>query len=145
MSEETYISYFWANGTEMSESVDDIEILPIGNWTLIHDLFQPVLEDIAPHAVQYIDTQTDWGYSYSGEDAQYATQLTVIWSKSDGAMNYYSTDIRYVDTEEPVFHEDIIRAGYTLTPDFTPYLAFGAILGVIIVSLTVYQRRRGRE
>ncbi len=138
-----YLDYYWENNSH-AEAEEDLSVLPIGNWSLIQELIDPSLS-VLGEGLQYIVTGTDWGYTYSSEDAQYTYLVTNIWSKSDGALNKFSLDLRYIDNEELVFHEEIVRLGYVFVPDLTPFIFLGSILGVVIVGFVVFQKRKSKE
>ena len=137
-----HYSYYHEDGTEMF-SVMPWNAMAIGNWSLVQEL----LTNLTSTEYEWIDTITEWGFSYTTTDSEWDpengavvvdTTTSAKFSKTDGVMNIY-----YV-VKDP-------QVGLTKTGQITrdsiqsiPYLYIGigaGIVAIIAIVVVVMKRR----
>ena len=137
---------YWSNGTEMglfAYAVISPVLLPVGNWTLILELFSDYLAPLGPtHELELIDTPEIIGYRWSLVDFDCTDFKEVWWSKEDGMLIHY----RYLlyDMTDPIFKTDgEVRVDAVQPFPWDIVLIVGVPAGtLIIIGVVIVFRRK---
>ncbi|MHA1949470.1 MAG: hypothetical protein ACXAAO_13310 [Candidatus Thorarchaeota archaeon] len=134
------ISTYWVNGTSYSLGLLPHMVLPIGNWSLMKELVFDFSSYVTEESI--IETESTWGFTTS-QDLDYRRTTTLIYSKTDGMINYIKRVWRYSDeTQDHVM--ETIREGYSPPSGFDSnlllYIGIGA--GVVVILAILIIRRR---
>jgi hypothetical protein len=127
---------YWANGTDMgifAWAIISPVLLPIGNWTLILQLFEDYLVPFGgDYEIEIIDTPDTVGYRWSYVQFDRTDFKEAWWSKTDGMLIHY----RYLlyDMTDPMFETD----GEVRVDAIQPFpwdiaLLIGAPAGALII------------
>jgi hypothetical protein len=140
---ERNVSFFLMNDTP-TEGIAEWSLLPVGNWSLIAEIFEPILDGF-DRSLQYIDTSSEWGFSYSESGSSITTEVTTTWSKTDGAVNWYLKDQRDTSNEALLYHAELLRAGYKPVLGAVSTIAAITGIGVIGIAALLYIIRKRRS
>ena len=136
------LTVYYANGTLEPEIGLAHPIgYAIGNWSLIQDLYTLATQWIIGYEEwEWIDTDTEWGFTYNSTDAfDRTSHRTMIYSKTDGLLNelasehYDENGTRLVDSYIVARKEDSL--GYL------PLLLIGGGFGVLVIVLLIKWRQ----
>ncbi|MHA2201088.1 MAG: hypothetical protein ACXABN_14520, partial [Candidatus Thorarchaeota archaeon] len=112
-----YFSTYYENGTEIFSYIP-VGVMPIGNWPLVQEL----VNDTAPaYEIQWINTTSEWGISYTEDHGTLVRTNTIKFSKTDGVMNFNHVADNVGDG--PTTTTEITRIGFP--PTLIPYMYIG--------------------
>lgn len=132
------VTGYYANGTEFSYPMwpnIGFELWPIGNWTLLNELFGSDYDDVYASA-RTINTDTLWGYtSYVAITNDHINETLEI-SKADGATYRYSVSSINNETGITNYSIEVVRVDSTL-------LIVGVgVVGIAVVVIVYLLRRK---
>jgi hypothetical protein len=127
-----------------TEGIAEWSLFPVGNWSLIAEIFEPILDGF-DRSLQYIDTSSEWGFSYSESGSSITTEVTTTWSKTDGAVNWHLKDQRDTSNEGLLYHAESLRAGYRPVLGTASTIAAITGIGVIGIAADLYIMRKRRS
>jgi hypothetical protein len=141
---ENFFTMRFDNGTELEPSVSyPITAIPVGNWTLLQQIVDPMFFGIGHHLSQteWIDTFDEWGFKLIHIwNVYYRTEVVFRFSKFDGGLNVFRGET--VDEDLEVQYLDITRDGLQFPGTILIIIGGGLIAAVIVLSIVISRRRR---
>jgi hypothetical protein len=142
---DNYRIYF-SNGTSWEETPGLFSIywhpVPIGNWTLMKDLFSSAMEPSS--GLTWIDTENRWGFTVTNTETDSVLDYyTEEYSKINGILNHFLAE--YQSGGETQIHTEITREGYIPLSDSQElliYIGVGAAITILVAAVIVIRRRR---
>ncbi len=112
-------------------------VIPIGNWSLIDEVFKESAEGTPSLDITWIDTMFEWGFTYTSTTMGNQT-LTIRFAKSDGAANFISVSYDFGAAGSALV--TFSRPGGPL--DTTTLLIIGGgVAAVVVIGLVVWKIR----
>lgn len=128
--------FYFANGTLIYEVIP-WNFLAIGNWSFVTELYT------AQSNNTITDTASEWGYTHETPYSGGTQTVEILYSKTDGVMNFYERITTNADGE--VFDSlTIIRDGYfrglgSIDPLMLLIIG-GVAVGLVVVIIVIRKR-----
>ncbi len=131
---------YWANGSAMAVGgvigLSFLIFVAVGNWPLLSDLMFVGL----PSEYEMVDDSSVWGIRGGSTMGTLQTNVSLLFSKSDGATFQYYVLMRDLATDAEVLHTGVNRLSVGVS---TPVLLSAAIISAeIIVAVLIIRRYR---
>lgn len=143
------IDLFWANGTPLQRSTylisyDALHPLPVGNWTLITELYKNYWP---PGSANVTQSETVWSYNETITSSTWHFMRYGEFTKVDGVVRILIEEDTSIASGETLFYSKLVSSDYTtstspesLNVELTLTIIGG--ISVIVVVVIVIIRRK---